>query len=74
LRTVLTVVVLLGLLGLAAYIAITAWTSIEEVRIPAAGMAAMAGGIALSLALGGGLMYLVFWSSRHGRDDPDRKE
>ena len=38
--------------------------------IPAYGYVAMAGGVRISLVVGGGLMALVFYSSRHGYDDP----
>jgi hypothetical protein len=37
--------------------------------MPLYGTLAMAGGILVSLALGGGLMGLVFHASRHGSDD-----
>jgi hypothetical protein len=37
--------------------------------IPLYGYLAMAGGILISLLLGGGLTALVFYSSRHGYDD-----
>lgn len=73
-RTVTTVVVLLGLLGFAAWIAIDVWTDIGEVQISTAGLIAMAGGILLTILVGGGLMFLVFWSSRHGHDELDRRE
>ena len=33
------------------------------------GWFAIAGGVLFSLAVGGGLMALVFYSSRHGYDD-----
>lgn len=71
-KTAVTTIVLLFLLGLAVYGAIAAWNAMGDVEISTLGMLAMAGGVLLSLALGGGLMFLVFWSSRHGHDDPDR--
>ncbi|WBQ12750.1 hypothetical protein L2D00_12975 [Hyphomonadaceae bacterium BL14] len=37
------------------------------------GWLAMALGVVLSLAVGGGLMTLVFYSARHGHDDIDRE-
>ena len=37
--------------------------------IPLYGWAAIAGGVVLSLLVGGGLMALVFYSNRHGYDD-----
>jgi len=33
----------------------------------------MAIGVVVSLAVGGGLMTLVFYSARHGHDDIDRE-
>jgi hypothetical protein len=71
-KTAATFIVLLGLLGIAIYGALTAWRALGTVEISALGLLAMAGGIVLSLLLGGGLMFLVFWSSRHGHDDLDR--
>lgn len=68
-KTAITALVLFGLLGLAGYIGVSAWSGLGEVRISTAGLVAMAAGIVFTLAIGGGLMYLVFWSSRHGYDD-----
>ncbi|MPY71680.1 MAG: hypothetical protein GEU92_16525 [Alphaproteobacteria bacterium] len=71
-KTAVTIVVLLGLLALAIYAAVTVWTGLGDVEISTAGTLAMVAGVVLSLAVGGGLMFLVFWSSRHGHDDSDR--
>ena len=38
-------------------------------RRPAFGYVALIGGVLVSLLVGGGLMTLVFYSSRHGYDD-----
>ena len=40
--------------------------------IPLYGWVAIAGGVGFSLLVGGGLMALVFYSSRHGYDDLSR--
>jgi hypothetical protein len=72
LKTAITAVVLFGLLGFAAYIGVSVWSGLGETRISAMGLVAMGTGVLFSLAIGGGLMYLVFWSSRHGHDDIDR--
>jgi hypothetical protein len=44
--------------------------SVEAPAIPATGYVAMALGIVFSLLVGCGLMALVFFSSRHGYDEP----
>ena len=62
--------VALGLmLGGSIYVAVALWTSLSEAELSGHGMIAMALGIAVSFALGAGLMFLVFYSSRHGHDD-----
>ena len=48
------------------------WAAIGDVDISAAGWVAMALGVLVTLALGIGLMALVFISSRHGYDEADR--
>lgn len=50
------------------------WTSLGTTQISAAGWFAMAFGILVTLALGIGLMALVFLSSRGGYDEMDRKD
>jgi hypothetical protein len=59
--------------ALVAVLAIVAglWAAIGNSDISAAGWVAMIFGVVLTLALGIGLMSLVFFSSRHGYDDPD---
>jgi hypothetical protein len=59
-------------LGFAAYAAFTAWTGLAGVEMSPHGWAALALGSILSLAVAGGLMMLVFHSSRHGHDDVDQ--
>lgn len=63
--------VLLVLLGLAAYFAYQGLV-VGEVDVPAQGYVAMVLGIGVSLGLGVGLMVLVFYSSRAGYDEPPR--
>jgi hypothetical protein len=48
------------------------WRALGTSEISWAGWLAMALGILFSLALGIGLMALVFFSNRHGYDDQDR--
>jgi hypothetical protein len=59
--------------ALVAVLAIVAglWAAIGNSDISAAGWVAMIFGVVLTLALGIGLMSLVFFSSRHGYDDSD---
>ncbi|WP_193369233.1 hypothetical protein [Pelagibius marinus] len=45
------------------------WWSLSDVDISLHGLLAMTLGSVLSLALGGGLMFLVFYSNRRGHDD-----
>jgi hypothetical protein len=65
----LLVLGLFGLLALAAWFAVSAWTHFSGDPIPVYGYVAIAGGVIISLGVGGGLMALVFYSSRHGYDD-----
>ena len=69
-RKLLVLVPLLALLALAVWFAGSAWVHLGGGDpIPLYGYVAIAGGVLFSLAVGGGLMALVFYSSRHGYDD-----
>jgi hypothetical protein len=68
-KTAIAVVVLLGFLALAVYVSVRVWIGLGEVEISGGGIAALVLGTLFTLALGGGLMFLVFYSSRHGHDD-----
>jgi hypothetical protein len=68
-RTLLIAVPLLALLALSVWFAAAAWTRLGGEPIPLYGYFAIVGGVAFSLLVGGGLMALVFYSSRHGYDD-----
>ena len=46
------------------------WREVGDAEISAAGWVAMGLGILLTLGLGVGLMALVFFSNRHGYDEP----
>jgi hypothetical protein len=65
----LTIVALLGLLVLAAWVGYRLWTLVE-IDMPAWAWAALAFGVGLSLLVGFGLMALLFYSSRMGYDEP----
>ena len=67
-RTLL-VISLFGLLIGAVWFAGAAWVHLGGDPIPLYGWFAIAGGVLVSLAVGGGLMGLVFYSSRRGYDD-----
>lgn len=60
---------LFALLAGALWFAGTAWVHLAGDGIPLYGYVAMAGGVLMSLAVGGGLMALVFYSNRHGYDE-----
>jgi len=63
------VVALFALLALSVWFAAYSWTHLGGDAIPSYGYVAIAGGVVISLVVGGGLMALVFYSSRHGYDD-----
>lgn len=69
-RPMLVILILLILLAFTAALSWDAWVAVEGVEISGHGYTAMALGILFSLALGIGLMGLMFYSSRHGYDDP----
>jgi hypothetical protein len=65
----LIILALFGLLAAAVWFASSAWGHLGGDDIPLYGYFAIAGGVLVSLLLGGGLMALVFYSSRHGYDE-----
>ena len=64
----IVIVVLLAFLMAAIAYAVHGWNSIEAVGIPPMGWAFLIAGVVVTVLLGGGLMALVFYSSRKGRD------
>ncbi|NIA67615.1 hypothetical protein HBA54_03330 [Pelagibius litoralis] len=68
-KTVLLLVTLGGLLVLSLVGGLFVWWGMGGVDISLHGMIALTLGCLLSLLLGGGLMFLVFYSSRKGHDD-----
>lgn len=68
-RTFLLIAALVGLLGIALVATLLMWFDIDDTELSIHGIIAMMLGIVLSLGIGGGLMFLVFYSSRHGHDD-----
>ncbi len=68
--TLAIIVPLLVILAAALWFAAGAWVSLGGPPMPASGYIAMMLGIAFSLIVGCGLMALLFYSSRHGYDEP----
>ncbi len=70
--TIVVVTVLIGMLGLAIYMGYVGWSMGGESgggeSMSTHGYIAMGFGIVATLALGVGLMGLVYYSSKHGRD------
>jgi hypothetical protein len=66
----LLLVPLFGILAAALWYGASYWLSVEGPPMPATGYLAMGLGIVFSLLVGCGLMALVFFSSRHGYDEP----
>jgi hypothetical protein len=65
---------LFAMLAAAAWYAAGAWTKVDGPDMPASGYVAMTLGVVFSLVVGCGLMALVFYSSRHGYDEPFRHD
>lgn len=62
--------VLLGMLGAVIWLAASGWSSAAGTDVPMVGYLALAFGVIASIAVGVGLMVLVFYSSRAGYDEP----
>jgi hypothetical protein len=65
---------LLAILVASAWYAAGAWIALSGPPMPATGYIAMTLGIVFSLLVGCGLMALLFYSSRHGYDEPHLPE
>lgn len=70
--TVLLVIFLLVLLGGTGWFVVDGMAPVGDVEVSTHGYIAMALGVALSLIIGVSLMVLLFYSSRHGYDEPAR--
>ncbi len=64
----LAIVVLAGFLVGAILYGAHTWNSLAGVSMPATGWVFMILGVVVTILVGGGLMALVFYSSREGRD------
>lgn len=77
LGTVLLWGTLLAMLAASLWYAFGLWFALEAADMPAWMYVAMILGSLFSFLVGGGLMALVFYSSRHGYDDaasPERQD
>ena len=63
-------IVLISLFAATVMTVYFGWTSAKDTDVPTSGFVAMAIGVIFSLAVGFGLMALVFYSSRKGYDEP----
>jgi hypothetical protein len=68
-RSLYLIVPLFALLVAALWFAGSTWERLGGDPIPLYGWFAIIGGVFFSLLVGGGLMALIFYSSRHGYDD-----
>jgi hypothetical protein len=64
----IAIAVLMGLLGWAIWYAVYAWNRLAGVGISTAGWIYMGLGALVTFLVGAGLMGLVFYSSRKGKD------
>lgn len=68
-KTLLLAVTLGGLLALSAGLAVYVWVGLGDTAISSNGVVALVLGVVATMALGIGLMWLVFYSSRKGYDE-----
>lgn len=68
-KTVVTAVALIGLLIVAVAGTVYVWIGFGDIEMSTAGILAMIAGVVLTLAVGIGLMYLVFHSEGYGPDE-----
>jgi hypothetical protein len=64
----LAVGVLAGFLAGAVFYFVRAWGDVSDVSMPPAGWLFLVLGAIVTIAVGAGLMGLLFYSSRHGKD------
>jgi len=64
----LALTILLGFLAASIWYAAHSWSLIGEAHMSAFGWFALVAGSLITVAVGGGLMALVFYSSRHDYD------
>ena len=74
LRTAAVIAFLAAMLAAAAAVSVYLWRELEGTVIGTHGMIAMALGVAFTLLIGGGLVYLVIVSDRRGFDERAGKD
>jgi lipid-binding SYLF domain-containing protein len=62
--------ILMALLAVTVFVAYLGWTLGKDAEVPTSAYVAMAFGVIVSLAVGFGLMALLFFSNRRGYDEP----
>ena len=73
-RKLALIIPLLAMLVFSFWFAAQSWTALDGPDMPAGLYVAMGLGILFSILVGSGLMALVFYSSRHGYDEPAHKQ
>ena len=68
--TWVAVAIALAVLALVIVLMASVWTGLGDIGISTAGWVALVFGVIVTLALGVGLMALIFISSRRGFDEP----
>ena len=64
----IALVVLAGFFGVSLWYAVKVWSAMAGVHMSGFGWAFLVLGVVVTIALGAGLMALVFYSSRHDYD------
>ena len=64
----ITLVILAGFFFVSLWYAVKVWTAMEGVQMSGWGWTFLGLGIVVTIALGAGLMALVFYSARHDMD------
>jgi hypothetical protein len=64
----IAIVVMLGILAWAAWDAMGAWHAMQGVHMSVLGWVFLSAGVIVTFLVGGGLMALLFYSSRHNMD------
>lgn len=67
-RLVLILLAALFAIGLIA-LTVPMWVATSHIGMPVAGWGAVVGTVFFCFLVGGGLMFLVFYSARHGHDE-----
>jgi hypothetical protein len=62
------IIVMLAILGVTIWYSIHAWGEVSGTRISPVGWVFLVLGVAVTVVVGGGLMALLFYSSRKGKD------